>query len=121
MLELEEEAIHAYLDHYGADLVYNQRHTRELCPCLSSSVSLGILMVFDLESFELARRMRELRLRQGLKQAELARRMGVEPSTVSLCVANGWCPGVACRCWPLRWDLTWTNSAGRRRCAWPSM
>jgi hypothetical protein len=32
--------------------------------------------VFDPESFELALRMREIRVRQGLKLAEVARRMG---------------------------------------------
>jgi transcriptional regulator with XRE-family HTH domain len=40
--------------------------------------------VFDPESFELAIRMREIRVRQGLKQAEVARRMGLNPSVTSL-------------------------------------
>jgi transcriptional regulator with XRE-family HTH domain len=40
--------------------------------------------VFDPQSFELAIRMREIRVRQGLKQAEVARRMGLDPSTTSL-------------------------------------
>jgi transcriptional regulator with XRE-family HTH domain len=40
--------------------------------------------VFDPESFELAMRMREIRVRQGLKQAEVARRMGLDPSIISL-------------------------------------
>ena len=41
-------------------------------------------MVFDPESFELSIRMREIRVRQGLKQAEVARRMGLDPSMTSL-------------------------------------
>jgi hypothetical protein len=39
--------------------------------------------VFDSESFELAMRMRKIRLRQGLKQAEVARRMGLDPCMTS--------------------------------------
>ncbi len=42
------------------------------------------LMVFDPESFELSIRMREIRVRQGLKQADTARRMGLDLSTISL-------------------------------------
>ncbi|HEY2594621.1 MAG TPA: helix-turn-helix transcriptional regulator [Chloroflexota bacterium] len=40
--------------------------------------------MFDPESFELAIRMRAIRLRQGLKQTEVARRMGLDPSMPSL-------------------------------------
>jgi transcriptional regulator with XRE-family HTH domain len=41
-------------------------------------------MVFDPRSFELATRLREIRLRQGLEQAAVAYRIGVSPSVISL-------------------------------------
>jgi transcriptional regulator with XRE-family HTH domain len=40
--------------------------------------------MFDPESFDLAIRLRNIRVRQGLKQAEVARRMGLDPSITSL-------------------------------------
>jgi transcriptional regulator with XRE-family HTH domain len=40
--------------------------------------------VFDPESFDVAIGMRRIRLRQGLEQAEVARRMGLAPSMISL-------------------------------------
>jgi transcriptional regulator with XRE-family HTH domain len=40
--------------------------------------------VFDPESFVFAMRMREIRVRERLKQAEVARRMGLDPSMISL-------------------------------------
>jgi transcriptional regulator with XRE-family HTH domain len=41
-------------------------------------------MVFDPESFALSIRMREIRVHQGLKRAEVARRMRLDPSMISL-------------------------------------
>jgi hypothetical protein len=68
------------------------------------------LTVFDSESFEVAMRMREIRLRQGLKQAEVARRVGLDPSLPSLWErGSAWCRGAACRRWPLRSRSAWTN------------
>ena len=40
--------------------------------------------MFDPESFVFAMRMREIRVRERLKQAEVARRMGLDPSMISL-------------------------------------
>jgi hypothetical protein len=44
--------------------------------------------VFDAKSFELAPHMREIRMRHGLFQAEVALRMGLNPSMISLVPGN---------------------------------
>jgi hypothetical protein len=64
----------------------------------------------DLEAFALAIRIREIGLRQGLKQAEVACRMGLDPSITS--GADGWCPEAACQRWLLRSESALTNSEG---------